>query len=241
MEANPKASHPPENPWVNLAINIVIPIFIWTKGSSPEHLGPKGALLLGLAFPVVYALYDWIRYRKRNLVSLLGIVSLLLTGGLTLLHVSLLWFAIKEAAIPLVIGIFVLISMRSQTPFLQAFLFNDRLFQIDRIYGILDQQQRRAEFGRTLQVTNLIVAGSFFLSSLINYVLARVMLKSEPQSAAFNEELAKMTGMSFLVITLPSMAVLAGALFYLLNSLKRLTGLQFEEIMGEQKAKSLTS
>jgi hypothetical protein len=140
-----------------------------------------------------------------------------------------------------VIGIFVLISMRSQTPFLQAFLFNDRLFQIDRIYGILDQQQRRAEFGRTLQVTNLIVAGSFFLSSLINYVLARVMLKSEPQSAAFNEELAKMTGMSFLVITLPSMAVLAGALFYLLNSLKRLTGLQFEEIMGEQKAKSLTS
>ena len=88
-------------------------------------------------------------------------------------------------------------------------------------------------FDRKLANASVMVAGSFFMSSVLNYMLAKVILVSEPGTVAFTEELGKMTALSFPVIALPSTIVLMGALFYLLHHIQKLTHLKFDDIFIE--------
>ena len=129
-----------ENPLVSLALNIVIPVIILVRFSGEDELGPVNGLLLALAFPVGYGLYDliarggfdpvrlfralvrrkrpydFIHWRRFNPYSILGFVSVLLTGGIGLLKLPVEWLAIKEAAIPFIICAAVVISMRTPYP-----------------------------------------------------------------------------------------------------------------------------
>ena len=84
---------------------------------------------------------------------------------------------------------------------------------------------------------SLIVASSFFLSSLLNYILAVSIITSQPGTVEFNEQLGVMTALSFPVIAIPSMLILLGALFYLFRGIKKLTGLQLEEIIQHNESK----
>ena len=79
-----------------------------------------------------------------------------------------------------------------------------------------------------------LLSTSFFLSAILNYVFAKIMLVSEPGTTAFNEELGKMQGLSFIVIALPSMAVMMLVLWYLLKQIQKLTGLELEGLFQEQ-------
>ena len=92
---------------LNLLVNIVIPVFILTKFSSEESLGPLYGLLTAISFPVVYSLYDFVSKKKLNVFSVLGFVSVLLTGGFALFQLDGFWFAVKEAAIPGVFAILI--------------------------------------------------------------------------------------------------------------------------------------
>ena len=105
-----------ENPWLSLGINIVIPALILMKLSGEDRLGPVVGLLAALAFPLTYGIVDGLRRRRFNFISALGVVSILLTGGIGLLQLDTKWIAIKEAAVPGVIGLVVLLSMRSRYP-----------------------------------------------------------------------------------------------------------------------------
>ena len=75
-----------------------------------------------------------------------------------------------------------------------------------------------------------LLAGSFFLSAVLNFVLARIIVRSPAGTVAFNEELGRMTALSYPVIALPSMAVMMIALWYLLKSIRSLTHMDLEEI-----------
>ena len=46
-------------------------------------------------------------------------------------------------------------------------------------------------------------------------------MKSQPGTEAFATELGKMTGLSFVVIAIPSMLILGAALWYLMKGLER--------------------
>ena len=74
------------NQLIELIINIVIPSLILMKLSAEQYLGTANALLLALAFPLGWGLYDLLRNRKTNFIAILGLVSILLTGGIGLLH-----------------------------------------------------------------------------------------------------------------------------------------------------------
>ena len=76
----------------------------------------------------------------------------------------------------------------------------------------LDRYGNRARFDRTLNVASWLLASSFFLSAVLNFVLAKLIVKSPAGSVAFNEELGRMTALSYPVIALPSMIVMMGAL-----------------------------
>ena len=132
---------PQEHPLANILINVIIPVLILSylskdpelqarlgKIAKPWHIGPLKAMILALALPLGYGVWHFIKTRKGNFFSALGMISILLSGGLTLY----LWnkdgtvkpnagflFGIKEALIPLVLGIAILTSHRTASPLIR--------------------------------------------------------------------------------------------------------------------------
>jgi hypothetical protein len=217
----------------NLVFNIIIPTLILTKLSGDDYLGPAYAIVVALAFPIVYGVRDYLRSHKPNFFSLLGVVSVLLTGGMSLLQLDPEYIAIKEAAIPALLGLATLGSMFTRYPLVRTFLYNEQVLRVGKVNEALRQHNTTARFERRLKIASYLVAGSFFLSSFLNYMLAKLILVSPPGTIAFTEELGRMTALSFPVIALPCTLVLVGALFYLLNGIQKLTHLQLEELLQE--------
>lgn len=87
-------------PWVDLLVSIIIPSVILMKLSGDEYLGNTWALLIGLAFPLGWGLFELVRYRKKNFIAVLGVISVGLTGGIGLMEIDAQWLAVKEAAVP---------------------------------------------------------------------------------------------------------------------------------------------
>lgn len=230
--SSPEASAKRESPLLNLLLNIAAPALILSRLSGPEHLGPVGALIVGLAFPLCYGVYDFFSRGKFNFFSALGIISTALTGGFSLMKLDIEWLAIKEAAIPLVLGLFVLGSVLRGKPIIKSFLYKPELVRVDAIEARLAERDSASAFDGILRTTTLILAGSFFLSSILNYGLAKYILHSPPGTEAFNQELGRMTALSYPVIALPSMVVSVAALWYMVKGITRLTGMKFEEILN---------
>ncbi len=228
---------PRENVWVNLFCNAVLPGLLLTKLSKPERLGPVWALVVAVSIPLVYGIYDLIRRRKWNIFSVLGLVSTLLTGSFGLMKLDNLWFAVKEAAIPLLLGLAIPISLRTKQPLVREMLYNDQILDTQRIGAALAVQQREAEFDLQLVRASWLVAGSFFLSSVLNFILARWMVTAVPGSTEHAEQLGRMNWVSWPVIALPSMIIMMLALFRLLKGIERLTGLKGDELFHQRPGK----
>jgi hypothetical protein len=221
---------PGESQLLSLVINIAIPAIILMKFSGENHLGPVAGLLAALSFPLVYGIIDFWRRSSFNFISALGFVSILLTGGIGLLQLDPQWIAVKEAAVPGIIGLAVMISIKTRHPIVRALMYNDKIIDIPAVEAALEQHGTRNDFDKSLVTASWLLAASFFVSSVLNFVLARVIVRSDPGTVAFNEELGRMTALSYPVIVIPSMAVMMVALWYLFRSIKRLTHMDLEEI-----------
>jgi len=234
QNGKPANATPPkqESLLANLLINIVIPAAILAKLSGDAWLGTKLAIVVALAFPLLYGLRDFLKTGKANFFSALGIVSILLTGGISLMELDAKYIAIKEAAIPALLGVATIISLRTRWPLVKTFLYNDKVLDTEKIAERLADNDSEAAFEKTLKQASWMVAASFFLSSVLNYILAKIILTSPPGSEAFNAELGKMTALSYPVIVVPSMIVLILAMVFLFRRIGKLTGLKLEEIMA---------
>jgi hypothetical protein len=226
-----RQQEPRESVLLSLGINIAIPALILMKFSGEEALGPVGGLLVALAFPLGYGSWDFIRRREWNLISILGLISVLLTGGIGLLQLDPKWIAVKEAAVPGIIGIAVLLSLRTPFPIVRTFLYNDKIIRVPEVDAALAERGNRDAFERTLVNASWMLAASFFVSSVLNYVLAKLIVKSQPGTTAFNEELGRMTALSYPVIVVPSMIIMIAALWYLFHRIRLLTDLDLEQIL----------
>jgi len=217
-------------PLIDLLVSIVLPSVILMKFSGAEDLGASGALILALAFPLSWGLFELIKYRKFNFIALLGLVSVLLTGGIGLLHLDTRWLAIKEAAIPAIIGIAVLVSTHTRYPLIKTLLYNPKVVDVDRVGERLEQGGHTAAFEGRLMTATYWLGGTFFFSSVMNYVLAKWLVTSPSGSAAFNEELGHMTLVSYPMIAIPSMLMTMAIFYYLWRTIHGMTGLSLEEI-----------
>jgi len=227
MPAMPDTTKP--NMLVELLITLIIPSLILMKLSSPEHLGVVNALLLALAFPLFWGTRTLLRDRKLNLFALLGLVSILLTGGIGLLQLDTQWLAVKEAAVPGLIGLAVIISAYTRKPLVRVLLFSPALMNVERIQQSLHQRDTRDAFEARLRTATWMLGGSFFFSSVMNYFLAIWIVVSPAGTPAFNEELGQMTLLSYPFIALPSTLIMATVLYYLTRTIKELAGLKLSE------------
>lgn len=227
------AQHKPR-PLIDLLVSIIIPSIILMKLSGDSHLGATKALILALALPVGWGLSELVQYRKFNFIALLGVVSVLLTGGIGVLQLDTKWLAIKEAAVPGVIGLAVLVSTRTRYPLIRTMLYNEKVINVALVQERLQERGLVELFNLRLLRATYFLAGTFFFSSVMNYIVAKWIVVSPAGTEAFNEELGQMTLVSYPMIAIPSMIMMMAILFYLWRTIHGLTGLSMEEIMAQQ-------
>lgn len=219
------------NPFIELLITLIIPSVILMKLSGSEDLGTVNALLLALAFPFVWGARSLLRERKVNVLAVLGLVSILLTGGIGLLQLDTYWLAVKEAAIPGLIGLVVVISAFTNRPLVRVLLFNPALMNVELVQENLHQRGNTVTFEARLKVSTWMLGGSFLFSSAMNFFLATWIVNSPAGTPAFNEELGRMNLLSYPVIALPSMLIMIAVFYYLSRTIRELSGLKLMEVI----------
>ncbi|MDP1524357.1 MAG: VC0807 family protein [Rhodocyclaceae bacterium] len=220
------------NPLVELSITLIIPALILMKLSGPEDLGAAYALALALSFPLTWGIRDFWKRRKVNLFAALGVISTVLTGGIGLLALDTQWLAIKEAAVPGLIGLAVLGSTYTRYPLVKTILLNPAIIDVVRLQEKLEAHGASRVFETRLLRATWMLSGTFFFSSAMNYFLATYLVVSPAGTAAFNEELGRLTLLSYPFIALPSMAMMILVIYYLSRATRELTGLSFTEFLG---------
>ena len=238
-----------ENPLANIVINVLIPVFALSAmsktGDKIWHIGATNAMIVALVPPLAYGVWFFIKTRKMNVFSLLGLASVVLTGGLTVY----LWnkdgtikpnaailFGIKEACIPFILGFVVLFSHRTKSPLLNAFIYNDGLFNVPAIELIIAEKGQQNAYAKLLWQSTLLFATSFLISTILNLYLALHFLGSLDHKAVnakevYNEQVGKITGSGFFIIGLPLMIFLGFTIWRLLSGLRRITGLNNEGLL----------
>jgi len=219
------------NPLIELAVTIIMPSVVMMNFSSKERLGPIGALFLGLAFPLGWGIWEAWRKRKLNWLAVLGVVSTLLTGGIGLLELDAKWFAVKEASVPALIGLAILASIWTRKPLIHLLVFNEAVFDVKRVNEGLASNGTGPVFEQLLRKATALLSGTFFFSAIANYLLSLWVVKSSAGSETFNQELGRLTLLSYPAIVIPSMLMMMGLFFWLANRAKVLTGLNLGEML----------
>ncbi len=221
----------------NVLFNILIPVLILNKGHK-LGLEPKYIVILALSFPIFFSVKSLIESRKINYIAILGLVNVLVSGTLTLLALGGIWFALKEAAFPLLIGIFVFISSWTKKPFFKTLFMNPTTFDIQKIESQLDSESKKSSFELLMKHTTQLLSVSFLMSAVLNFTLSLRIFTPLPENFTdtqkqqlLNEQLGQMTLYSLGVILVPSILFLGGIMYYAFHRIHQLTGLTTEDLI----------
>ena len=249
------AQQPQENPLTNILVNVLIPVIALSALSKDPtlsdakfwHIGPTWALVAALALPLGYGVWFLVKHGKPNFFSILGLISVLLTGGLTIYlwkkdgtvdSSAPLLFGLKEASIPFILGITIFVSHWTKSPLLNTFLYNDQIFDIKRISKEIEQRALQEPYRKLLFQCTIIFAGSFLFAVVLNFLIAQFFLSpekidydAENARELYNVAVGKITFWGYVIIGVPSMAILFYCMMHLLKGLRKLTDLKNDEIM----------
>ena len=223
-----------ESPLSNILFNIILPVVILENLTT--RWGPLYALLLAISLPITYGLIDYFKRHQKNILSILGIINIGLTGGLALMQLEGIWFAIKEALFPLLIGGAVLFSAYTTKPLIK--IMANHALNMSLINQRVEEYSKERQFQVLLKNSTLIFALSFFISSLLNFVLALwifqdidpTLTKTE-RAVIINAQVSKMTWVGYLVIALPLTIIMGLNLWYFIRNITRITQLSLEQII----------
>jgi hypothetical protein len=242
-ENTEKKVHKRENILINLLFNIFIPSIILLKLSKAQYLGPVWSLVIAISFPLIYFIHDFIQSRRWNFFSIIGFINVSLTGGFSFFQLNGFWFAVKGAVEPLIFAIATIFSVNTRYPLIKILLMNPAVINVDLINKRVAEVNGEKTFSNILVKCTYLVGTAFLVSMVTHFSLAIVVLKSQPGTPEFNEELGLMTTLGFPVNALPAMLFFGGALWYLFSELKKLTALEFNDIVidhSESKKKEIT-
>lgn len=227
----------PENLLLNFACNVIAPSVVLMGLSKDKYLGPLWGMIVALIFPLGYGLYDLIVRRKTNFLSVFGVISVLVSGSLWIAKVGGLGFAVKDAVLPTVLGITVLMSMKSKSSLVKEIFFNEQFMDVARVETALAERGEQAGFERLLRRASFGLAFTFIATAPVNFALALYVLRSPPGTPEFNAELGKMHWLAPLVIAVPSVGAIMIVFTKLIGGLEKLTGLTQDEIFKAEPAK----
>jgi len=238
MSETPKVVEPAKQAnasrlFIDIIVCVLIPTLILKKLSSDEYLGPTYALILALSLPLAVGIWGFISDKKVSFVPALGFISILLTGGIGILKLPKEYIAYKEALIPGILALATIVSTYTKYPLIRTFLYNDTLMDTDKVALRLEAENRASEFDSMMVKATWMLASSFVLSAILNFLLAKWIVVSDSGTDAFNNELGTMNLWSYPVIVLPCMVITIFAMFYVFRNIKRITGLELEDIVRQ--------
>tara|TARA_Y100001970_G_C14152435_1_gene813500 strand:+ start:285 stop:1016 length:732 start_codon:yes stop_codon:yes gene_type:complete len=232
-----------ENPLVSIIFNIVVPVFILKNGDSIltnldiifEINYQIIVLLFALSFPMVYFFLDLYSKKKVNIISILGFVNVLLTGGIGVFGgmygLSRLWFILKEGLMPFIIGLVFLFTIRKGNPLMRTFIYNEAIFNIDIIDHKLNEINKIDDFNKILEKSSYLIVLAFFFSSIIQFILATIIVTVDPGHVDFNDQVGTMTWVSYFVVMIPSLLMFGLSIYRMVGGIKNLTGFKTEDFL----------
>jgi hypothetical protein len=224
---------PPPNPLVELLLTIVLPSLVLDQLSKPSSLGPFWALVVSLMFPVGFG--AWCLWKKTgwNVFSVLGFVTILLSGSLGLLKLDAFWFAVKESAMPIMLGLAFPLSHRFGRPLINALIMQPHLLNVKLLNDSLTDGTKRNLFNAALFRASCGMGVGMIGSAVGNFFLALWLLSGKvPGSEDFVKGIGKLNWMGLLVVGVPMMVVILFVFMWLLGRIGKITGLERDDLMN---------
>lgn len=221
------------HPLVDLLLTVILPSVVLESLSKPERLGPAWALVVALLMPLGFGIYCLMNKRGLNFFSLLGLAAVLITGGLGLLNLSAIWFAVKEAAFPVFLGLAFPLSFFWKKPLVSELLLNPQVINHSLLKSSLNTPEKKSGFHKLLGQASWALAGTMMLSAVANALLVFYYLHDTiPGSEAYTQAIGRQNWVGFIVIGVPMLAVTMLLLFWMLRRLQILTGLERDDLMN---------
>ncbi|MDZ4288071.1 MAG: VC0807 family protein [Prosthecobacter sp.] len=221
------------HPLGDLLLTVILPSVVLEYLSKPERLGPAWALVVALLLPLGFGVYCFIKRRGLNFFSILGLAAIIITGGLGLLNLNAGWFAAKEAAFPIFLGLAFPLSHRWGKPLITELLLNPQIINHTLLNAALDTAEKQALFQRLLYRASWGMAAACLGSAIANSMLVLYLLgDNRPGSEAYVKAIGTQNWAGFIIIGIPLVAVTFALLMWLLRRIQGLTGLQREDLMN---------
>jgi hypothetical protein len=218
---------------------VILPSLVLEKGGP--HLGSGLALALGISMPLGYGAWTYFKEKTFSWIALLGLLNVALSGALALSGKGGIWFSVKEAAFPLLIGLFVLVSSWTAAPFVSRLLLNPQTVEVELIDEKIKSLGLQKKWVQHLRLSNILFSLSFFLSAYLNFYLAQKIflpldtgLDDLARQELLNQQLGAMNRKSYLVIVLPTLVFSMAIFWYLINGLGKMTGLKMEDVFSKE-------
>lgn len=229
----PQPNQEQPHPFADLLLTIILPSVVLESLSKPERLGPAWALVVALLMPLGFGIYCFVNKRGLNFFSILGLVAIIVTGGLGLLNLSALWFALKEAAFPVFLGLAFPLSFIWKKPLASELLLNPQIINHGLLNAALDTPEKAGAFQNLLKKASWALAGTMMLSAVANVLLVLYYLNGTvPGTEAYTQAIGRQNWVGFIVIGVPMMGATMALLFWMLRRLQILTGLERDDLMN---------
>ena len=242
-----------ESPLTSICFNIFIPVLILKNGDNWIHKilqlfdiaelplqvldtinFSSIAFLIALIFPVAYFIYDFFKRKNVNIISILGFINVLLTGGIGIFGerfgLSKNWFIVKEGALPSFIGLGLIILRKLRKNSFNKILLNDIIFDNHKINSSIKYEEQN-EFETIVHRAGSHFIVGLFMSSFIQFILASLIVTSNPGESLFNEQVATMTWVSFLAVFVITMSIVGKGYLGLISGIEKITGLKKEDFL----------
>jgi len=242
-----------ESPLISICFNIFIPVLILKNGDNWIYKAldllyiaelpaqfldtinlSSMAFLIALIFPVAYFIYDFFKRKNVNVISILGFINVLLTGGIGIFGerfgLSKNWFIVKEGALPSLIGLGLIILRKLRKNSFNKILLNDIIFDNHKINSSIKYEEQN-EFETIVHRAGSHFIVGLFMSSFIQFILASLIVTSNPGESSFNEQVATMTWVSFLAVFVITMSIVGKGYLGLISGIEKITGLKKEDFL----------
>lgn len=208
---------------MDLLLTVVLPSVVLESLSAPSRLGPAWALALALLPPLGFMVHCWVRRLQMSVFSWLGLAMVMLSGLLGLLTLSAKAFAIKEAVLPLILGLAFPLSQRSARPLTAELLLNAQVINRPWLEQWLRQApQRWSAYQRLMARASWVLAAVMACSALLNgWMILWFLGDAAPGSEDFVKAIGRQNWMGLLVIGVPCAFALMGLMSWLMIQLER--------------------
>lgn len=223
---------------LNPIVNIFLPIAILLTLSDEDRLGPIPAVLLAIGIPATYGIAMLVRSRKVNAQSILGIVSVLLTGVIAVFRLDTALFPFKEAVVPIGFAIILIVSNRTSFPVVK--LLFDMVVRKEKIEREVRDLGAERAYRAHIERCGLLWAGILTLSGILKFTLSSFIVTAPAATPEFNHQLATYEIAQMPTTMMVSMVLILSLIWYIGKGTARIVDSTPAEVLrGGKRLSSL--